>query len=287
MINKTHLLIASIILLVFAVEKGFSIKCWECRSDSDPKCADPFDNSTLSITDCRQVEPKEHLPGVKATMCRKIRQKVHGEWRYFRSCAWMGEPGIEGDERFCLMRTGTYNIFMEYCTCNSKDGCNTGGKNNPKLLQIGLLCLLAVLIFSTIILSVNAIRCYQCSSQTDPKGIDNCGAYVKFNKTQNIAIECNSDESHMPGSFCMKVVQQGPRGFIWDGRWRQVIRRCASVADTGVTGVCNWGVYENGVYWEECYCAEDSCNNSTSIKVSMKFVFSLLIFITISKYLNS
>lgn len=54
---------------------GLSIKCWECRSDNDPKCADPFDNSTLSITDCRQAQPKEHLPGVKATMCRKIRQK--------------------------------------------------------------------------------------------------------------------------------------------------------------------------------------------------------------------
>nr|CAD7447124.1 unnamed protein product [Timema bartmani] len=51
--------------------------------------------------------------------------KVNGQWRYFRSCAYLGEPGIEGDERFCLMRTGTYNIFMEYCTCNSKDGCNS------------------------------------------------------------------------------------------------------------------------------------------------------------------
>lgn len=37
----------------------------------------------------------------------------------------MGEPGLGGDERFCLMRTGTYNIFIEYCNCNSKDGCNT------------------------------------------------------------------------------------------------------------------------------------------------------------------
>lgn len=53
---------------------------------------------------------------------------------------------------------------------------------------------------------------------------------------------------------------------LGDGRWRQVIRRCASVADTGVTGVCNWGVYENGVYWEECYCAEDSCNNALHLK---------------------
>lgn len=61
---------------------------------------------------------------------------------------------------------------------------------------------------------VHAIRCYQCSSQMDQKGVDSCGAYKRFNKTEHISIECNSDESHMPGSFCMKVVQQGPKGFI-------------------------------------------------------------------------
>jgi len=56
--------------------------------------------------------------------------------------------------------------------------------------------------------------------------------------------------------------------FFWisgDGRWRNVIRRCGSVSDTGVTGVCNWGVEWNGVYWEECYCSEDNCNSSTNI----------------------
>ncbi|XP_053676387.1 uncharacterized protein LOC128726597 [Anopheles nili] len=124
--------------------------------------------------------------------------------------------------------------------------------------------------------SAVAIRCYQCSSQTDPKGIDNCGAYKAFNKTQNIAIECNSDESHMPGSFCMKVVHQSPRGFIWDGRWRQVIRQCASVSETGVTGVCNWGVYENGVYWEECYCVEDECNSAPKLTMDPLAVVSLV-----------
>lgn len=67
----------------------------------------------------------------------------------------------------------------------------------------------------TKIFSVFAIRCYQCSTQTDnPKKSDSCGAYKRFNSSEHIAIECNSDESHMPGSFCMKVVQQGPRGFI-------------------------------------------------------------------------
>lgn len=138
--------------------------------------------------------------------------------------------------------------------------------------------LLGVVIVFGVIAPGFAIRCYQCSSGTDPKGVDSCGAYKRFNKTQHIAIECNSDESHMPGSFCMKVVQQGPKGFIWDGRWRQVIRRCASVADTGVTGVCKWGVYENGVYWEECYCAADGCNGANNIKLSaIILLFAVLI----------
>ncbi|KAF2897391.1 hypothetical protein ILUMI_08783 [Ignelater luminosus] len=128
------------------------------------------------------------------------------------------------------------------------------------------------LVFLTLITLGKSIRCYQCSSGQDPEGEDNCGAYAKFDRTQNIAVECNSEESHMPGSFCMKVTQQGPIGFIWDGRWRQVIRRCASVADTGVTGVCNWGVYENGVYWEECYCVEDECNSSNVVSLSVSLI---------------
>ena len=75
-------------------------------------------------------------------MCRKVRQKgrllnenekidnylllhilanslfaVNGNWRYLRSCAWLGEPGVGKDERYCIHRTGTYNIHVEYCTC--------------------------------------------------------------------------------------------------------------------------------------------------------------------------
>ncbi|XP_014239528.1 uncharacterized protein LOC106660964 [Cimex lectularius] len=133
-------------ILLVLVGPSFSIKCWDCRSDSDPKCADPFDNTSVPITDCVQKDDLDTLPGVKPTMCRKIRQKVHGQWRYFRSCAYLGEPGIEGDERFCLMRSGTYNIFMEYCTCNSKDGCNSSS-----ILTAGVttfLFLLAMVLYS-------------------------------------------------------------------------------------------------------------------------------------------
>jgi len=104
---------------------GDSIKCWVCRSDGDPKCADPFDNTSFPIADCRTYGEKQHLPGLKPTMCRKIRQKINGNWRYIRGCAWLGEPGIGRDERYCIHRSGTYNVHMEYCTCRSKDGCNS------------------------------------------------------------------------------------------------------------------------------------------------------------------
>jgi hypothetical protein len=70
------------------------------------------------------------------------------------------------------------------------------------------------LILATNLVTVGAVRCYQCSSDADPKGEDNCGAYRTFDKTHHIAIECNSEESHMPGSFCMKLTQQSPKGFI-------------------------------------------------------------------------
>ncbi|CAG2059842.1 unnamed protein product [Timema podura] len=59
-----------------------------------------------------------------------------------------------------------------------------------------------------------AIRCFQCSSAQGADDEDTCGAYTKFDKTHHIAIECNSDESSSPGTFCMKVTQQGPKGFI-------------------------------------------------------------------------
>ncbi|KAK9505546.1 hypothetical protein O3M35_009572 [Rhynocoris fuscipes] len=130
-----------VIFILAVCHEAFAIKCWDCRSDSDPKCADPFDNSTVPITDCKEIPDLPHLPGVRPTMCRKIRQKVNGEWRYFRSCAFLGEPGIERDERFCLMRTGTYNIFMEYCTCNSKDGCNSAVSLISSTILIAISCL--------------------------------------------------------------------------------------------------------------------------------------------------
>lgn len=76
---------------------------------------------------------------------------VNGEWRYFRDCAYLGEVGIQGDERFCLMRTGTYNIFIEYCTCNSKDGCNSSSLFSPKPVVILALTFLLRFAWSSVV----------------------------------------------------------------------------------------------------------------------------------------
>ena len=43
---------------------------------------------------------------------------------------------------------------------------------------------------------------------------DNCGVYWPFEPERNVPVDCNSDESHTPGTFCVKIVKQGPRGFI-------------------------------------------------------------------------
>merc|ERR1712117_328187 len=169
-------------------------------------------------------------------------------------------------------------------------------KQNFALSNISKTIMKHLIEFLTIILasikSGDSIKCYQCASTEDqqkPTGIwskdkssqdrfeDRCGVYWPFQEERNTPVECNSDESHTPGTFCVKIVKQGPRGFIWDGRWRQVFRRCATISETGVTGVCNWGVLENGVYWEECYCSQDSCNTAHTVTSSMLIPAALIL----------
>ncbi|XP_072388713.1 uncharacterized protein crok isoform X2 [Diabrotica undecimpunctata] len=113
-LNLKFIFITTVVIVSVLIKSGFSIKCWDCRSDADPKCSDPFDNTTFAITDCATLKELDYLKGVRPTMCRKIRQKVNGVWKYIRSCAYLGEPGIGGDERYCLLRTG--NVCKERWT---------------------------------------------------------------------------------------------------------------------------------------------------------------------------
>ncbi len=44
-----------------------------------------------------------------------------------------------------------------------------------------------------------SIKCYQCSSDEDGKGEDNCGAYEYFDQNKNIAVDCMGEEAITPG----------------------------------------------------------------------------------------
>jgi len=124
---------------------------------------------------------------------------------------------------------------------------------------------LYIISFFVVIEQCVGIKCYQCSTEEDAAGQDLCGAYEGFRPHEHVPVDCLGDDSHTPGTFCVKVTKQSPRSFIWDGRWRWVIRRCASVTETGVTNVCNWGVDPAGIYYEECYCTSDSCNGGVAV----------------------
>ncbi|XP_047493008.1 uncharacterized protein LOC125041775 [Penaeus chinensis] len=129
--GRVFVVVGVLALQMIALTQG--IKCWFCNSMLDPFCSDPFDNTTANPKDCSLEDDLPHLRGVPATMCRKIRMKVNGHWRYKRDCARLGEAGVGGDSRYCIYRTGTFNIHMEYCTCNDKDGCNPAPYTLPNI----------------------------------------------------------------------------------------------------------------------------------------------------------
>lgn len=52
-----------------------AIECYDCSSDNDPRCGDPFDPYTIGMVNCSLKPPLEHLPGQVPKLCRKTTQK--------------------------------------------------------------------------------------------------------------------------------------------------------------------------------------------------------------------
>ncbi|KFM58231.1 hypothetical protein X975_04859, partial [Stegodyphus mimosarum] len=144
--TKCKVWLPLLVTFAFTIRTGFAIKCWECNSRYDRDCGDPFNNATFALTDCNQRN-LEHFPQQQATVCRKILQKVRDDYRIVRGCGFLSSEK-EGSD--CFKRAGTFNVLIQYCSCDS-DGCNAApGTFNPHS-WIGLL---AGVVLSTIMMKV-------------------------------------------------------------------------------------------------------------------------------------
>ncbi|XP_063700288.1 uncharacterized protein LOC134830667 [Culicoides brevitarsis] len=112
--------IASIIFLVVLVQSGIAIRCYECNSHNDSRCAMDIPPEELSI-DC-----EEHKSGVKYTFCRKTTQVIEfsvnnlpPDSRIIRGCGW-DDSNYKGR---CYQRSG-FGGRQEVCACYD-DNCNS------------------------------------------------------------------------------------------------------------------------------------------------------------------
>lgn len=107
------------LFLALAVKTGECIMCWECNSEYDRRCADDFNKGPFLMSDCSQ-RSLDHYPNITSTLCRKIVQKVDGQFRYIRTCGFLLE-----DREDCYRKAGTFNAQIEYCHCKDQPGCNS------------------------------------------------------------------------------------------------------------------------------------------------------------------
>ncbi|OWA50716.1 hypothetical protein BV898_15225 [Hypsibius exemplaris] len=98
--------------------------------------------------------------------------------------------------------------------------------------------------------SGESIFCYQCGTDQDRTSADRCGTEGPFREGEHSLVDCSRDEATSPGLMCLKYTQLSPRAFIWDKRWKSIIRRCASSSHGQLQG-CDWGYDSRGTYWEQ------------------------------------
>ncbi|XP_037950699.1 uncharacterized protein LOC119681592 [Teleopsis dalmanni] len=98
-----------------------ALMCYDCNSEFDPRCGDPFHPYSIGEVNCSKQEPLEHLKDkYKPTLCRKTTQKIYGKVRVVRGCGYIPDERDDGE---CMKRLGTHDVQAIYCACTT-DLCN-------------------------------------------------------------------------------------------------------------------------------------------------------------------
>ncbi|XP_043249104.1 uncharacterized protein LOC122395529 [Colletes gigas] len=119
-----------LVVLLSSVHHGEAIICYQCNSEYDPRCGDPFDPYSLGTVNCSFQPRLEHLNHLEPSLCRKISQKVYGKIRVVRGCGYLSD---EKDNAECVRRSGTHDVLAFYCSCTG-DLCNSAESRTPSFL---------------------------------------------------------------------------------------------------------------------------------------------------------
>ncbi|XP_006622082.1 uncharacterized protein LOC122714773 [Apis laboriosa] len=140
--NRLSLIVTLVfVVLLSTIHSGEAIICYQCNSEYDPRCGDPFDPYSLGTVNCSFQPRLEHLSHLEPTLCRKISQRVYGKIRVVRSCGYITDQRDNAD---CLMRSGTHDVHAAYCACTG-DLCNSAESHTPSFL-LPLTSLLTVIL---------------------------------------------------------------------------------------------------------------------------------------------
>ncbi|XP_034245035.1 uncharacterized protein LOC117647415 [Thrips palmi] len=116
-----------------------AIICYDCNSEYDPRCGDPFDPYTLGQIDCNERQALDHLSGANATLCRKLvpASAMGTRTRVVRTCGYIEDAARDGV--LCTPRSGTHDVNVLYCSCKG-NLCNAA----PSTTRASLAALLSL-----------------------------------------------------------------------------------------------------------------------------------------------
>ncbi|KAL7738098.1 hypothetical protein ACLKA6_006445 [Drosophila palustris] len=115
------------------IQVSTALMCYDCNSEFDPRCGDPFEPYSIGEVNCSKQEPLEHLKEkYKPMLCRKTVQKIYGKTRIVRGCGYIPD---ERTDKECIRRSGTHDVSATYCAC-TKELCNGAASQKPLILAL-------------------------------------------------------------------------------------------------------------------------------------------------------
>ncbi|EDW79736.1 UPAR/Ly6 domain-containing protein crok [Drosophila tropicalis] len=130
--------------ILCCIQVSTALMCYDCNSEYDPRCGDPFEPYSIGEVNCSKQEPLEHLKDkYQPMLCRKTVQKIYGKTRIVRGCGYIPDERTDGE---CIKRSGTHDVAAIYCACTGElcNGANSMMSSQYVLIS-GLTLLLMLL----------------------------------------------------------------------------------------------------------------------------------------------